>query len=180
MTSVGELCTMAECRIIANPPIEAIYDFKGQFRSSDNQGNEVNEGLGLENTIWANTVAASQGFILGIILHTGKETRMAMNTSSPRMKIGQLDSEVNWLSKVLFLLMILVSLLIIALDGFAGKYWWLKFFRINLLLCSIIPISMRINLDLAKIYYSWHIQNDPVIPGCIVRNSTIPEELGRI
>jgi len=117
---------------------------------------------------------------LGIVLHTGKETRMAMNTSSPRLKVGQLDMEVNWLSKVLFCLMMLVSLLIIALDGFAGKNWWLKFFRMNLLLCSIIPISMRINLDLAKIYYSWHIQNDDVIPGCIVRNSTIPEELGRI
>jgi len=62
--------------------------------------------------------------------------------------------EVNWLSKVLFTLMMLIALVIIALDGFAGKYWWLKFFRINLLLCSIIPISMRIHLDLAKIYYS--------------------------
>ncbi len=39
---------------------------------------------------------------------------------------------------------------------------------------------MRINLDLAKIYYSYLIQNDKFIPGCIVRNSTIPEELGRI
>ena len=90
-------------------------------------------------------------------MHTGKETRMAMNTSQPRVKVGQLDLEVNWLSKVLFALMILVSFVIIALDGFAGKKWWLKFFRINLLLCSIIPISMRINLDLAKIYYSFHI-----------------------
>jgi phospholipid-translocating ATPase len=39
---------------------------------------------------------------------------------------------------------------------------------------------MRINLDLAKIYYSYLISNDTDIPGCIVRNSTIPEELGRI
>ena len=39
---------------------------------------------------------------------------------------------------------------------------------------------MRINLDLAKIYYSYLISNDADIPGCIVRNSTIPEELGRI
>lgn len=76
-------------------------------------------------------------------------------------------------------MMCFFAFLIIAKDGFTGN-WWLKYFRICLLLCSIIPISMRINLDLAKIYYSWHIQNDPSIPGCIVRNSTIPEELGRI
>jgi phospholipid-translocating ATPase len=74
--------------------------------------------LSLENTIWANTVVASSGFILGIVLHTGKETRMAMNTSSPRQKIGKLDLEVNWLSKVLFTMMCLVALTIIAIDGF--------------------------------------------------------------
>lgn len=39
---------------------------------------------------------------------------------------------------------------------------------------------MRINLDLAKIYYSYLIQKDKIMPGCVVRNSTIPEELGRI
>lgn len=104
---------------------------------------------------------------------------MAMNTSIPRMKIGKLDLEVNWLSKVLFLLMCLSSILIIVADGFAGD-WYFKYFRIVLLLCSIIPISMRINLDLAKIYYSYSIQVDPTIKGCIVRNSSIPEELGRI
>ena len=41
------------------------------------------ESLSLENTIWANTVLASPGHILGIVLHTGLETRMAMNMSSP-------------------------------------------------------------------------------------------------
>ena len=122
---------------------------------------------------------ASLGFILGLVIHTGIDTRMAMNTSSPRMKTGKLDLEVNWLTKVLFVMMCLISLTIVALDGFQGK-WYLQYFRMNLLLCSIIPISMRINLDLAKIYYSYLIQNDKVISGCVVRNSTISEELGRI
>ena len=36
------------------------------------------------------------------------------------------------------------------------------------------------NLDLAKIYYSYCISNDQTINGTIARNSTIPEELGRI
>jgi len=43
---------------------------------------------------------------------------MSMNTSNPRMKIGKLDLEVNWLSKVLFVMMCLISLSIVALDGF--------------------------------------------------------------
>jgi len=53
----------------------------GQY--SSNSGQEK-EGLSLENTIWANTVLASPGYILGMVVHTGSETRMAMNTSAPR------------------------------------------------------------------------------------------------
>jgi len=49
-----------------------------------------------------------------------------------------------------------------------------------LLLSAIIPISLRVNLDMAKVYYCYGIYKDEEIPGTIPRNSTIPEELGRI
>jgi phospholipid-translocating ATPase len=49
-----------------------------------------------------------------------------------------------------------------------------------LLLASIIPISLRVNLDFAKIYFSMCINNDSDIEGTLARNSTIPEELGRV
>ena len=102
-----------------------------------------------------------------------------MNSKNPRSKIGLLDHEINFLSKVLFSLMLFVALLIIVGDGFVGT-WYFKYFRFVLLLASIIPISLRVNLDLAKIYYSYCISNDELIQGTIARNSTIPEELGRI
>ncbi len=97
----------------------------------------------------------------------------------PRSKVGLLDEEINHLSKILFVVMLGISALMIILDGFRGS-WYLKYFRFVLLLASIIPISLRVNLDLAKIYYSYCISNDENIKGCIARNSTIPEELGRI
>ena len=56
----------------------------------------------------------------------------------------------------------------------------MKFVRCILLLCSIIPISMRLNLDFAKLYYSFKINTDEIIEGTVTRNSSIPEELGRI
>jgi phospholipid-translocating ATPase len=48
------------------------------------------------------------------------------------------------------------------------------------MLSSIIPISLRVNLDMAKLYYSYKINTDENIPGSIARNSNLPEELGRI
>ena len=56
----------------------------------------------------------------------------------------------------------------------------MAFFRYILLLSSIIPISLRVNVDFAKLLYAYNINKDKELNGAIVRNSTIPEELGRI
>jgi phospholipid-translocating ATPase len=94
--------------------------------------------------------------------------RSVMNTSEARVKTGRTDDELNYLSKVLFVLIIVVS------GGF-GEYWMLDLFRQILLLASIIPISLRVNLDFSKIVFSYKINNDPEMEGAIVRNSQIPE-----
>ena len=49
----------------------------------------------------------------------------------------------------------------------------------DIILCSP-TCSLRVNLDMGKLVYSWAIQRDDAIPGTLVRSSTIPEELGRI
>lgn len=70
----------------------------------------------MENSLWANTVLASTGYVLGMILYTGKETRSVMNARDATTKFGKLDMEVNRLSKFLFFFMICLSLAIVALD----------------------------------------------------------------
>lgn len=52
-------------------------------------------------------------------------------------------------------------------------------FKYVLLLSTIIPISLRLNLDFSKLFFSKEISSDPEL-GAVARNSTIPEELGRI
>jgi phospholipid-translocating ATPase len=129
--------------------------------------------------MWANTVLASSGYVLGMVIHTGIETRAQMNNKNPVTKVGKLDQEINRMSKFLFLFMVLLSFGIVALSDFKGNYL-MNFFRFVLLLSAIIPISLRVNLDLGKVYYCVGIYADKEIPGTIPRNSTIPEELGRV
>ena len=133
----------------------------------------------MENTMWANTVLASQHQVLGIVIYTGRQTRAQMNQRQASMKMALLDIEVNYLSKLLFFFMMGLSAMITGLNGFHGAYE-MFFFRVMLLLSSIIPISVKINLDLAKLWYSYGINQDQEIKGTIARNSNIPEELGRI
>jgi len=162
--------------ILAMAPNDQIYDFKGKFVD---KFSERPVGLSVENTAWANTVVASAGYMLGIVINTGKETRMSMNMKVPRQKTGKVDLEINWLTKVLFVNMLILAMVIISAEGFVGE-WYLKYFKIVLILSSIIPISMKISLDFAKVYYSYSISTDADIAGCIPRTTTIPEELGRI
>jgi phospholipid-translocating ATPase len=82
-----------------------------------------------------------------------------MNSKIPSSKICMLDHEINFLSKILFLLMLLLSASIVTLNGFHGE-WLMFYFRVVLLLSSIIPISLRVNLDLAKMWYSYCINQD--------------------
>jgi phospholipid-translocating ATPase len=102
-----------------------------------------------------------------------------MNAKLPQSKMCLLEHEVNFLSKMLFVFLMVLSGVITVLNGFHGNYE-IFYFRTVILLCSIIPISVRINLDLAKLFYCYQINTDEQIAGCIARNSNIPEELGRI
>ncbi|XP_037813863.1 probable phospholipid-transporting ATPase IIA isoform X1 [Lucilia sericata] len=164
-----------DASVYIEKPQNDIHSFIGTFSMTD--GSEET-GLNVENTLWANTVVAA-GTATGIVIYTGCETRSVMNNSQPRSKVGLLDMEINGLTKVLFCAVLGLSLVMMMLKGFSGP-WYRYMFRFVLLFSYIIPISLRVNLDMGKAFYSWQMQNDPEIQGTVVRSTTIPEELGRI
>ncbi|XP_068418743.1 probable phospholipid-transporting ATPase IIB isoform X4 [Eschrichtius robustus] len=94
-------------------------------------------------------------------------------------RVGLLDLELNQLTKALFLALVALSVVMVTLQGFSGA-WYRSLFRFLLLFSYIIPISLRVNLDMGKAAYGWMIMKDENIPGTVVRTSTIPEELGRL
>lgn len=55
------------------------------------------------------------------------------------------------------------------------SYILIQFMRMLILLSSIIPISMRVNLDFAKLFYAYLINKDNYISGAVTRNSNCPE-----
>ncbi|KAL1493903.1 hypothetical protein ABEB36_009585 [Hypothenemus hampei] len=162
--------------IYAEKPQKDIHSFIGTFSRLDSLNND--ESLDLENTLWTNCVIAS-GQATGVVIYTGPETRSVMNNSQPRSKVGLLDIEVNTITKLLFVAVMALAFLMIVLKGFNGP-WYRYLFRFVLLFSYIIPISLRVNLDVGKSYYSWSIGKDPHMRGTAVRCTTIPEELGRI
>ncbi|KAG5941742.1 hypothetical protein E4U59_001585 [Claviceps monticola] len=152
-------------------------------REHENGDSPKIAGLSIDNTAWANTIIASQGTTLAVILYTGPQTRSALSTSPSRSKTGLLEYEINSLTKILCALTLALSVVLVALQGFektTGNIWYIKIMRFLVLFSTIVPISLRVNLDMGKSAYSRFIQSDPGIPGALVRTSTIPEDLGRI
>ncbi|KMU91923.1 hypothetical protein CIHG_09704 [Coccidioides immitis H538.4] len=106
-----------------------------------------------------------------------------MSTSPSRSKVGLLEYEINSLTKILCVLTLSLSIILVALEGFqptSDKKWYIAIMVYLILFSTIIPMSLRVNLDMAKSVYGRFIERDKGIPDTIVRTSTIPEDLGRI
>ncbi|KAF8339278.1 aminophospholipid-transporting P-type ATPase [Amanita rubescens] len=182
-----------DAEIYADAPIKDIHTFVGTFTLNTPPHPSILGGsnsvplhplppsvspLTAENVLWSNTVLAA-GSAIGFVVYTGAETRAVMNTSHPGTKVGLLDLEINNLAKILCTVTFVLSLVLVALNGFRGP-WYIYVFRFLILFSSIIPISLRVNLDMGKTVYAHQIMHDSEIPNTIVRTSTLPEELGRI
>lgn len=181
MTDISDLIN--NISLIVGNPSKSIHNFSGKLVYHPNgYGNANSETIPLtiDQTMWANTVLAT-GSAIGIVIYTGIETRQLLNTTKTGVKTGLLELEINRLAKILCVSVFLLSAGLIFGQGWPlKKTWYIDILRYLILFSSIIPVSLRVNLDLAKSVYASQIHRDKEIRNTIVRTSTIPEDLGRI
>ncbi len=75
------------------------------------------------------------------------------------------DAAINFFLHIFFCRQI--NFFIVPLTQGLSGYWWLYLFRYILLFSSIIPISLRVNLDMAKTLYSYWVSRDADMPGAV-------------
>ena len=184
--------------ITAGKPSKKVNDFLGRIelrpkigsgpRKDKSPGREtplepLAASLSIDSTAWANTVLASNAIVLAAVIYTGAQTRQALSTAPSRSKVGLLEYEINNLTKILCLLTVVLCGALVGLEAYEKNFvypWFVAFCRFLILFSSIIPISLRVNMDLGKTFYSYVIHHDQEMEGAVVRTSTIPEDLGRI
>lgn len=197
LTQSLDMSEFTRLRVTAGKPDKKVNDFVGTIEllpkpkhgydphDDEHTATEQTKSapLNIDNTAWANTVLASSSTVLGVVIYTGPQTRAAMSTSPSRSKTGLLEIEINSLTKILCFLTLALSFVLVAFEGFdshKGRPWYVSVMRFLILFSTIVPISLRVNLDMGKSVYAWFIERDNDIPGTVVRTSTIPEDLGRI
>lgn len=157
--------------------IELEDEYHGEEEQNESKANM--DALSLENTLWGSTRIASEGAIIGCAVYLGTESRQQLNANAKTTKTGKIDKELNWVTKLLVSMLIFISFLMTMVRG-VHENSYLYFGRFMLILSDIIPLSLRVYMDLAKIWFSVMIQRDQRIPKTTVRCTTIPEELGRV
>lgn len=167
---------LSKISITASAPERSIHKFTGKVTFKDSSSNP----LSVDNALWANTVLASSGYCIACVIYTGKDTRQAMNTATAKVKTGLLELEINNISKILCSCVFVLSIALVVSAGLQNSDWYVDIMRYLILFSTIIPVSLRVNLDLAKSVYAYQIEHDNTIPETVVRTSTIPEDLGRI
>jgi len=164
-------------------PNSIIFKTNGAYHVLDEQEENIVASFNFDfnNTILS-TSTLVEGEVFGLVLYSGRDTKLRYGRTMPLMKRSKADDEINSLIKVLFASMLFISLLLVTLKGVQPDPITniIQFVRYMLLLLSIIPISMKLNQDISKFFYTRRIRLDNDIPGTEVMNSMVSEDLGRI
>lgn len=166
-----------EIKITAEEPQKDIHTFNGTMFFFLN-GKKIIEPLNIENVLWMNTVVASDS-ALGCVIYTGKETRSQMNKNKERTKTSKLMKDLNLIMGIIICILSFISFFL-AFAHHKGISLFVYTIRFVLIFSSMIPLSIRVCIELAEYIQSVIINKDKDIPNTITRNSKLTEELGRI
>lgn len=152
-----------------------IYNFVGKYVHLT-EFKRVTVPLNYENTIWQNCVVANSECVCCVI-NTGRDTRSAMNTSRPRVKTGRTDVQMNLYVKGLFVFLVVIAMVFTFCSASASGITFLRFFIIY---SAIIPVSLKVCMELGKLLVSFGIGRDRNMKRVQVNSTSIPEQLGKI
>ncbi|KAL0230644.1 hypothetical protein PCE1_004201 [Barthelona sp. PCE] len=174
--SLSELSNSLGTKIYAEAPRKELYTFVGRIDYDDGDF----DPLSPDNTLWASTTIAS-GTCYGLIVYTGTETRANMNRNKVRIKSTSCEREINGFCKVMVLLVFVLSFTMIAMHRPfpSNKMRLVSLVRFIILFSYVIPISMRVNLDLCNVFLSTSINKDKYRK-MVSRSTDLVSALGRL
>ncbi|OHT06516.1 Phospholipid-transporting ATPase 2 [Tritrichomonas foetus] len=173
-----------------------------QFKSTINI-NGVIFPMSTSNFIQAGTTIQNAEQIYGVACYTGKYTKIGMNSKSPPIKWTQIERFIDKCSISIFIFQLILAIIWgivgnIQLDKFKKDAPYLRldiekgtkgiliYFRAYLLTSVMIPISLKVTLDICKYVYATWIRNDfkmydrTTHQRPLVNNTSVIEDLGAV
>ncbi|RKF60373.1 Phospholipid-transporting ATPase DNF1 [Erysiphe neolycopersici] len=205
-------CEKAEFRIESEPPQANLYQYSGaahwtqQSSASDDEPVQMSEAININNILLRGCNLRNTDWVLGVVVFTGFDTKIMMNSGITPSKRSRISRELNWnviYNFIILLLMCLVAAIIQgvtwsqgnnsldffefgsigghpALDGF------ITFWAAVILFQNLVPISLYISLEVIKTCQAFFIYSDSemyyakIDYPCTPKSWNISDDLGQI
>lgn len=194
--------------ITCKPPDDRLEDFEGVLygKRADIGDRQKGQGLDASNLLLQATHIRNTDWALALVVYVGNATKFGKNKKPPAPKFTRTDDAINEIVIYIFIF----QLVLVAILGVTGNNWkddygrdvdYLRYppaseepayqsliipARFLLLNSTMIPISLKVTLDLAKLVYSNMIAGDKLLYDEATNSHAIPnstalsEDLGQI
>ncbi|KAJ8795325.1 hypothetical protein J1605_018340 [Eschrichtius robustus] len=186
-------------RIECESPNRHLYDFVGNIRLDGHS----TVPLGADQILLRGAQLRNTQWVHGIVVYTGHDTKLMQNSTSPPLKLSNVERITN--VQILILFCILIAMSLVCSVGSAiwnrrhsGKDWYLNlnyggannfglnFLTFIILFNNLIPISLLVTLEVVKFTQAYFINWDldmhyePTDTAAMARTSNLNEELGQV
>ena len=101
-------------RIVFEEPNASINTFKGRFEAMDGLHSDKafeNTPLGAKNLLLRGCVVRNTKWVVGVVVFTGEDTKVAQNSRETPVKVSSVDSTMNTMIMATMMLQVLLSVL---------------------------------------------------------------------
>lgn len=182
-------------------PNKDLHKFEGKISMSNNTVVSI---TGDKQLLYRGTKLKNTKKIIGLVIYTGKNSKIILNSESQSVKMSQIQIKVNYVLGIILIIQILICLACgigygilrnqyqttdtyitwptysVALDGF------LIFLTYFVLINTMIPISLIVSMEIVKMFQKYFIEKDQLMFSILrkkyvsVQSSSLNEELGQI
>ncbi|CAJ1432169.1 unnamed protein product [Effrenium voratum] len=189
-------------------PNKSIAKFSGSLEGLKlGSHEEAKESLSAANLLLRGTQLRNTSWLFGVVVYTGPQTRMAMNSREIPSKLANLERVVNRGMLVVlgaqFALALLSSILLVANEPRFNSYWYLfppgtvteeaiivqivmNWFKFFILYSNLMPISLYAAMEMCNFAQAYFVKSDLAMydeeQDCpaSVRSTNLCHELGQI
>ena len=206
-------CEQTDFVLETEPPHAHLYAYSGVIRWNQKdikhpeaEPKEMAEPVGINNLLLRGTTLRNTEWVLGVVVFTGEETKIVMNSGITPSKRAQISKDLNW--NVMYNFVILFIMCITAafvegttfgkgtesLDffefgsygGSGGVNGLITFFAAVILFQNLVPVSLYITLEIIRTAQAFFIFSDTYMYyeridyPCTPKSWNISDDLGQI
>ena len=206
-------CEQADFIIESEGPHPNLYQYSAVARWTQTDSKDPNSGIremaepvSINNLLLRGSSLKNTTWVLGVVVFTGRETKIMLNAGATPRKRARLERELNWnviYNFIILFFMCLVAGIVQGVTWDSGNNTWkyfefgsiggsppldgfITFWSAVILFQNLVPISLYISLEIVRLFQAMFIFSDTFMYyekldyPCTPKSWNISDDLGQI